>query len=300
MKFSVSSGARRYDPHTCNIPVCDAPNWVFASIFSCACVRLRLVSRVGALSPAYPRKALLGGVCSIPPRRGGVSESEKMETVLGRRKASAIRFLLLTYLISTWALAAKTASKGHNAVALCLPTAPRNGCRSSSMRRSSAAASSTRRRHPAAMSLARAPLQRKPVSLLFERTRVATAEPRHGSRGAMGRLEAAASDSTGGPAAVSLPIIPAATDTPAGATARDAAEPASSSAAGPPFLSIKWGREQVQRLQRQACELPEDTAEEGRFLMMAALVGVITGTAGECGGVSLRSVCTCMESTINT
>lgn len=210
-----------------------------------------------------------------------------METAVGRRKAPAICFLLLTYLISTRAFAAKTAGEGRNAVALCLPMAPRNGCRSSSMRRGhSAAAPSTRRQHPTAMSLARAPLQRNAGgSPLFERTRVgATAERRHGSRGAFCRLGASARSSTEGPAAASFPGVAAVTDaaasaSPAGASV-DAAEPASA-AAGPPFLSIRWGREQIQRLQRQVCELPEDTAEEGRFLMMAALVGVITGTAGE-------------------
>lgn len=115
------------------------------------------------------------------------------------------------------------------------------------------------------------------------------------SRGVEGRLASSASDPTGGPGAVSIPSIPVVTDTAASRTGAsvDAAEPASSEA-GPPVLSIKWGRKQVQRLQQQVCELPEDTAEEGRFLMMAALVGVITGTAGDMMGkgvLGVASVC---------
>lgn len=36
----------------------------------------------------------------------------------------------------------------------------------------------------------------------------------------------------------------------------------------------------LERLRRRVGEVPEDAADEGRFLMMAALVGVLTGTAG--------------------
>lgn len=208
-----------------------------------------------------------------------------METSVGRRKASATCYLLLTYLISARALAASTASKGPHTVALCLPTTSTDGCLGSTVvPQSSAAVRSLTRSHqqPTALSLARAPMRRE-GSPLFERTRAPTAEHMHGSRGgAAARLQASASDSTGGPAAVPVPSIAVVADaaaSPAGG-ALDAAE-SGSSAAGPPVLSLKWGREQAQRLQRQVCELPEDTAEEGRFLMMAALVGVITGTAGE-------------------
>lgn len=219
-----------------------------------------------------------------------------METLVGRRKASsAICFLLLTYLISTRAFSANTASKGRHAVALCLPTAPRYGCCSSHIRKSSAAVlSATRKQHPTAMVLARTSLQRGSTS--FDRTRVPTAE--RSSRGAAVRLAGSASDSTEGPAAISATSIADAVtvaETPAsaaGGSSLDAAEPtcsASAADAGPPLLSIKWGREQVQRLHRHVWELPEDTAEEGRFLMMAALVGVITGTAGK--GVAAARVC---------
>lgn len=66
----------------------------------------------------------------------------------------------------------------------------------------------------------------------------------------------------------------------------DAAKLAAAAAAAtaPTVLSTKWGvekKKEVKGLRRQFLDLPEDTAEEGRFLMMAALVGVITGTAGE-------------------
>lgn len=213
-----------------------------------------------------------------------------MGTLVGRRNpSSAICFLLQTYLISTWAFAAKTASKGPHVLALCLPTAPRHGFCSSGIRQSSAVASSTRRKqHPTATPLALT-LLRGPV--LFERTRIATAEhTQSSSRCAAVRLGGSASDSTGGPAAVSIPTIAAVTETSASLDAAEPASPSSPASAAPPLLSIKWARGQMQRLRQHVFELPEDTAEEGRFLMMAALVGVITGTAGEWG----FSTCACL------
>lgn len=59
----------------------------------------------------------------------------------------------------------------------------------------------------------------------------------------------------------------------------EAAEPPAE--AGPtPFLSVKGVLRQLDRVQKQVRDVPEDAADEGRFLIMAALVGVLTGSAG--------------------
>lgn len=46
------------------------------------------------------------------------------------------------------------------------------------------------------------------------------------------------------------------------------------------FFSVKGVLRQLDRVQKQVRDVPEDAADEGRFLMMAALVGVLTGSAG--------------------
>lgn len=59
----------------------------------------------------------------------------------------------------------------------------------------------------------------------------------------------------------------------------EAVEPAAE--AGPSsFLSVKGMLRQLDRVQKQVRDVPEDAADEGRFLMMAALVGILTGSAG--------------------
>ncbi|CAM9963472.1 unnamed protein product, partial [Laminaria digitata] len=50
--------------------------------------------------------------------------------------------------------------------------------------------------------------------------------------------------------------------------------------AGPTsLLSVKGVLRQLDRVQKQVRDVPEDAADEGRFLMMAALVGILTGSA---------------------
>lgn len=59
----------------------------------------------------------------------------------------------------------------------------------------------------------------------------------------------------------------------------EAAEPPAE--AGPTsLLSVKGVLRQLDRVQKQVRDVPEDAADEGRFLMMAALVGILTGSAG--------------------
>lgn len=217
-------------------------------------------------------------------------------------KALAVLLLLLpTYFISISAFATSTVSIEHRAGALCAPRTPGYGCRSSTYRQSSAVVMSSARHHhyTAAMpAVARTAmlLQRNP---LFRRARGANTEHIGGSGRSRGtaatvKLEGATDDSAGSSppafssttgiyvAAASSSTIGNLDAAPAAAAMRaDAAELGADAAAAAPLLSKKWGlKQQLQGLQRQLFDLPEDTAEEGRFLMMAALVGVITGTAG--------------------
>lgn len=67
------------------------------------------------------------------------------------------------------------------------------------------------------------------------------------------------------------------------ATALVQSEAAQSSEAAdsPSLLSLRGIWREVERLSRELREIPEDAADEGRFLLMAAFVGVLTGTSGE-------------------
>lgn len=221
-------------------------------------------------------------------------------------KASAAVLLLQTYVVSISAFSTSTAvvSREHRwgGVFCGAPTIPRYGYRSSTSRQSSAVAmSSTRQQRKPPLARTATLLQR---TLLFQSQRTRVANTKHGrcSRGIVavvplegatdGSAESppASSSTTGIYVAAASPIIGSLGVAPAGLGLRtDAAElgavaaPAAGlssnggGAAAPTLLSTKWGMKNKVRF----LELPDDTAEEGRFLIMAALVGVITGTAGE-------------------
>lgn len=60
----------------------------------------------------------------------------------------------------------------------------------------------------------------------------------------------------------------------------DAAEPPKDEAGPTSSFSIIGALRQLGRVQKQVREVPEDAADEGRFLVMAAIVGILTGSAG--------------------
>lgn len=62
----------------------------------------------------------------------------------------------------------------------------------------------------------------------------------------------------------------------------DAAEPREEVGTPPLVMLAKGVANVLGRLVRFARDIPEDAADEGRFLMMATFVGVVTGTAGVC------------------
>lgn len=227
-------------------------------------------------------------------------------------KASAAVLLFQTYVVSLSASATCTViSREHSwdGGAFCAaPTIPRHGCRRSTFRQSSEVVMSSRRQLQNVQLARTATLLQRTRLFQPKRTRVANTEHRRCSRGdvAVVPLEGAADDSAESPpgtptgiyVAAAFPITGSLDAAPAGSNAAElgavavaaAAGPAdddnggaaAAAAATPTVSSMKWGmKKKVDGLRRQFFELPEDTAEEGRFLMMAALVGVITGTAGE-------------------
>lgn len=208
--------------------------------------------------------------------------------------ASATLLLMQTYFVSTSALATIASGRAHQAGALCAPSTPAFGpCCLISQRPSSSVVMSwsrKRKRHPA-VAFGHALLQRGSP---FCQRGTSDAEHSSSRSSASVRVNGAVDDSASAfPAFPSerIGVAAAAPAAPAtGASARpslltpatDAAQsPSGGVAAGasPPF-SLEWGSEKLQKLRRYVFELPEDTAEESRFLIMAALVGVITGTAG--------------------
>jgi len=213
-------------------------------------------------------------------------------------KVSVTCLTLQTYFVSAAAFTAGTVSRGQRcARASCTPARHHYGCCGSDFRHGSAVmglTSSAARRHqePVGRSCSNASTFLQQGSM-FRPARATSATGHRSGRGSLCRLQGSTGDSVGAPTA----FTPRGVSLVSGKAGAGAAEPladeADASGGGgggtsAAVAAMKWSLEQLQRVQRQLLELPEDTAEEGRFLMMAALVGVITGTAGLCLGSEVR------------